>query len=549
MRGVDRRIVFTLFIASTLFTWRPTISGVGAPVQPLAIAASSPRDLRDWDAFVTQESRNGDLRLRSVKEDTLIPGRSHERFDEYFKGVRIVGGGVTRQLDGAMPASVFGQTYSGIDLDPTPQLPAESAFQAVARSGPPDLLIDGRNQPAELVVLPLDEGGFALAYEIHSRTGMDRLVDFVDAQTGHLILHYSNVQHQRAIGSGQGVFGDTKKVSARSLSGRFVAEDVARPPDIATFDMRGNLARTLGFLDGVIDLNVNDLASSANNTWTDAPDVDGHVYAGYTYDYFYKRFGRRGLDNHDMPFTVLIHPVRRSDFITASTDTIDTFYLNAFYAGDGVVVYGEGLPTGFTIAPFRQTVDFFSGGLDIVAHELSHGVTEFSSGLIYRNESGALNEAFSDIMGISARFFLRPTGDGVLQANYRLGSDVIRPGGIRAFDNPGTFGDPDHYSKRILTAEDNGGLHTNCTIVDHAFYLAIEGGTNRTSGLSVRGVGAANRDQIEKIFYRGFTLMLTPNATFSMARAVTIQSARDLYGSASAAEQAVTQAWTAVGVN
>ena len=111
------------------------------------------------------------------------------------------------------------------------------------------------------------------------------------------------------------------------------------------------------------------------------------------------------------------------------------------------------------------------------------------------------------------------------------------------------FGDPDHYSKRYLGSDDNGGVHTNCTIVDQAFYLAIEGGTNRTSGLSAQGVGSANREQIEKVFYRGFTLMLTPNATFSDARAATIQSARDLYGAGSATERAVTQAWTAVGVN
>jgi Zn-dependent metalloprotease len=91
-------------------------------------------------------------------------------------------------------------------------------------------------------------------------------------------------------------------------------------------------------------------------------------------------------------------------------------------------------------------------------------------------------------------------------------------------------------------------VHTNCTIADHAFYLAIEGGTNRTSGLSVQGVGAANREQIEKVFYRGFALLLTSNATFSMARAATIQAARDLYGTGSAPERAVTQAWTAVGV-
>jgi bacillolysin len=179
---------------------------------------------------------------------------------------------------------------------------------------------------------------------------------------------------------------------------------------------------------------------------------------------------------------------------------------------------------------------------------LSHGVTDYSSGLIYQNESGALNEAFSDFMGVSVKFFFQPAGNDRMQANYELGSDVFRPGGLRSFDNPGVFGDPDHYSKRVLGTDDNGGVHTNCTIPDHAFYLAIEGGTNRTSGLSVQGVGAANRDQIEKVFYRGFTLLLTSNATFSMARAATIQAARDLYGPGSAPERAVTQAWTAVGV-
>jgi len=83
----------------------------------------------------------------------------------------------------------------------------------------------------------------------------------------------------------------------------------------------------------------------------------------------------------------------------------------------------------------------------------------------------------------------------------------------------------------------------------HAFYLAIEGGTNRTSGLSVQGVGAANREQIEKVFYRGFVFLLPSNATFSVARAATIQAARDLYPTNAAVVNAVTQAWTAVGVN
>jgi thermolysin len=510
------------------------------------ITAVADSDLEQSDASVTRMSREGDLRLGQIVDDTMLAGRTHERFDQYYKGIRVFGGNTVRQIDGARTVSVFGHTYEGIALDPAPLLSSDDARITVARrvgTTLPDDVVP------ELMVLPNDPGGYVLAYRLQVKTSTDRGVYFVDARTGDIVKQYSDLQRQSAVGTGTGVFGDREKVSAAALSGMFVAEDLLRPPSIATFDLKGNVSRTLDFLNGVTDLNAGDLANSSDNTWTDGPDVDAHVYAGLTYDYYFKRFGRHGLDNNDLPVTVVTHPVLRSDLTSASNDVVGLLYLNAFYAGDGVVVYGEGLPTGFVLSGTRQTVDYFAGALDIVAHELSHGVTEFSSGLIYQDESGALNEAFSDIMGVSAKFFFRQPGNAIGQANYELGSDVFRPGGIRSFDNPAVFGDPDHYSKRVTGSMDNGGVHTNCTIVDHAFYLAIEGGTNRTSGLAVQGVGATNREQIEKIFYRGFTLLLTPNATFSMARAATIQSARDLYGVNSAAERAVTQAWTAVGVN
>jgi thermolysin len=210
-------------------------------------------------------------------------------------------------------------------------------------------------------------------------------------------------------------------------------------------------------------------------------------------------------------------------------------------------VYGVGLPQGFTLG--GQTWNFLSGGLDVVGHELSHGVTEFTSNLIYRNESGALNEAFSDIMGTSIEFFFQPAGSGDLKADYLIGEDVVKPGGIRSMENPAAFGDPDHYSKRFLGTADNGGVHINSGIANQAFYLAIEGGTNRTSGQTVQGVGGANREQVEKVFYRAFTQLMPSNSTFSVARAATIQASRDLFGANSNAERAVTQAWTAVGVN
>jgi len=116
-------------------------------------------------------------------------------------------------------------------------------------------------------------------------------------------------------------------------------------------------------------------------------------------------------------------------------------------------------------------------------------------------------------------------------------------------ENPRMFGDPDHYSQRYRGREDSGGVHTNSGIPNQAFYLSIEGGTNRTSGISVQGVGANNREQMEKVFYRAFTTLMPASATFAIARRATQQAARDLYGEGSNAERAVTQAWTAVGVN
>jgi bacillolysin len=338
-------------------------------------------------------------------------------------------------------------------------------------------------------------------------------------------------------------------VSVTSESGAFVAVDRLRPPALSTYDARGNVTKVLTFLNGGPRLTPSDLATSTSTTWTDPVSLDAHAYIGFVYDYYFKRFGRRGLDNNNIALLSIVHPVRRQDLLTQPNFIVGLFYLNAFYAGDGVMVFGEGLPPGFVTVPERQSWNYLAAALDIIGHELTHGVTEFTSNLIYENESGALNEAFSDIMGTSVEFFFQPVGGAPMQADYLVGEDVITPGGIRNMANPAVSGDPDHYSKRYIGNEDNGGVHLNATIGTHAFYLATEGGTDRTSGLSVQGVGAANREQMEKVFYRAFTQLMPSNATFAVARTVTIQAARDLYGAGSAVERAVTQAWTAVGVN
>jgi bacillolysin len=487
--------------------------------------------------------RSGELRLRQTRDDPMVPDRTHERADQYYRGVRVFGGDIARQLRGGATESIFGTIYEGIAVDPSPRIDGDRARELLAARVGHE--IDDRTA-GELVVLPLDGGGYTLTWRFRVVSHADTRQYFIDARTGATVLEYSDRKTQAAVGRATGVLGDSKKISVRTASGQFQTRDDLRPPTIETYDMKGDPVRTDDFLIGRVNLSSNDLGSDSDNDWSDGAVGDAHIYAGYTYDYYFKRFGRKGLNNADIKMQNLVHPVHRSDFQIYIDDYQD-YFVNAFYDGGGVMVFGEGLPPNVTLG--GQNWDFLAGSLDIVGHELSHGVTEYSANLIYRNESGALNEAFSDIMGTSIEFFFQPAGTGSLRADYLIGEDTIRPGGLRSLADPGAFGDPDHYSKRYTGSEDNGGVHTNSAIPSHAFYLSIEGGTNKTSGLSVPGVGGNNREQMEKVFYRAFTQLMPANSTFSVARAATIQAARDLYGSNSSAERAVAAAWTAVGVN
>jgi thermolysin len=492
--------------------------------------------------------RNGDLRVRRRRADLVLADRTHERAEQFYQGVRVFGGDVSRQLRNGQVVSMFGTVYEGISIDANPTIDQARAIEVIseATGAMPD-----PNYRVELTVLPRGASGYTLTWRIRAVKGSDIRQYFVDAQSGEIVLEYRDVKTQApaaSIGHSIGVLGDEKKISVKPSGGQFVAEDPLRPPTLRTYDMQGNMARVLDFIAGRVSLSpATELATDDDNNWTDGMAVDAHVYAGYTYDFYFKRYNRRGLDNDDLRIVSLVHPARRTDIFTqAGSDNLE-FFVNAGYYGSGIMIYGVGLPPNVTVG--GQTWDFTSGALDIVAHELSHGITEYTSDLIYLNESGALNESFSDIMATAIEFQFQPPGTGNMRADYLLGEDVIRPDGLRSMSDPGAFGDPDHYSRRFTGTGDNGGVHINSGIPNHAFYLAIEGGTNRTSGLGVQGVGGANRQQIENAFYRAFTELLPAGANFSAARAATIQAARDLFGANSAAEAAITQAWTAVGVN
>ena len=518
-------------------------------------------ELRAADSLVDRLGRDGVLRLATSERDSLVPGRTHDRFRQYYDGVPIFGAEVTRQTARGVTVSLFGTLHLGVEMETTPALSTDEATRIIGRLGN---VQPGGSTPPRLVVLPERDGAgaYRLVYEARAFTGTRLMVYFIDASTGDLVWAYDDLKTQQpvlpceqcAVGAGLGVKGDRKKISVTAVGGSFLAQDQLRPADVFTFDMDGDLLRTLDVLDGTAQLFDADLASDTDNTWLDGASVDAHVGTGWTYDYLFRRFGRQGLNGQNIRMISLVHPVNRADVVSAPADIFGLFYVNAFYCGTcgpdgvGLAVFGEGLPPNVLVG--GQRWNFLAGALDIVAHELAHAVTAFTSALLPMDESGALNEAFSDIIGVSTEFYAESFfQDGAGVADYLIGEDVIEPSGIRSLVDPQRFGDPDHYSLRFQGTADNGGVHTNSLIPTHAYYLAIEGGTNRVSGLQVTGVGAANREQMEQVFYRAFTVLMTRDADFAEARAATIQSARDLYGAGSAAEQAVTQAWTAVGVN
>ena len=544
-------VVLTIAAACSLFSLTPL-----AQTEPTPASIS---DLRRLDAAVTYGSRSGSLRLRSLERDPLVPSRTIERYAQYHRGVPIWGAEVVRDSENGVPVSIFGVPLGDLVVATDPTLASDAGRVALLTAAATEPLL--LTAPA-LVIFPTDSGEFRLAYTAVLSVPGDVTRLFVDAHTGREIARYTEIQKQEpAVGSGTGVLGDRKKLSVERNGGMYVAYDRHRPPIIETFDMRGDLARTKLLFNGLRPYTPGDLASDSDNVWSDVSVIDAHVHVSWTYDYYFKRFGRSGLDGRDGPIDIVVNALSQQGALSVPFDDYEDFALGAFFCsncgpgGGGVMFFGNGIPSNFLNTGDGRNYTYLSGALDVTAHELTHAVTDATSQLVYRNESGALNEAFSDMMGKSVEFFYHPAGSEPGQADYVIGKDVVRErragalNGIRSMANPALYGDPDHYSRRFRGNEDNGGVHINSGIPNQAFYLAIEGGVNRTSSLSVQGVGAANREQIEQVFYRAFTLLMPANSNFSTARGATLQAARDLHGGGSAVERTVNQAWTAVGVN
>ncbi|MHB8095225.1 MAG: M4 family metallopeptidase [Candidatus Aminicenantales bacterium] len=487
-----------------------------------AVFASLPEEIKPLSVRMDAEILKGNLKPALTQVENLGVF-VHERYDVYHKGLKVWGAQLLRHRRNGQVYLINGDLIEGIDLDVTPTVTADQAAQ-MARTGLTDPAYK-LDPGSDLMIYP--EGAqFILAYRVTYAKFDSRIITFIDAKTGRIVFRHDDVNKTTAIGKGTGILGDTKKMSTESADGTFYAIDGMRPAQIITADMRHSTSGSAYYV------------TDSDNNWTsDGTVVDGHAYLGWTYDYYYLVHGRKGMDDNNRQLVLVVH--------------LGNNYQNAFYNPSTKFMYfGDGDP---------NSAYPYSTALDIVAHEFTHGVTDATSDLIYVNESGALNEAFSDIMAVSCEFLHQSQGAGYLKADWLIGEDQTKDfQPMRNLADPASiliwsgynYRYPDHYTKRLIlpATEDGdwGGVHINCMIASHWFYLLAQGGTNRTSGISVSGIGLA---KAEAIAYRTWAYYLRPSSTFAGARTASLQAAAALYGAGSAEAQAVARAWSAVGIN
>ncbi|MDF2522311.1 MAG: bacillolysin [Clostridia bacterium] len=333
----------------------------------------------------------------------------------------------------------------------------------------------------------------------------------VDAVEGNVVDKFDGIKYggnntdkpvtgTNAIGTGTGVLGDTKTINLTLSSGLYYLQDNTR----ATYGIFTYNANNRTRLPGT-------LMSDTDTTWNSSVQyagVDAHYYVGKVYDYYKNIHSRNSLNNAGLALKATVHY------------KID--YVNAFWNGTQIV-FGDG--DGVQSLPL-------SGGFDIVAHELTHGVDSYEADLLYQDQSGALSESFADTLATAAEYYAQPA-----QFDWLIGEDVWTPAisgdALRSMEDPTLYGDPAHMNDYVYTSADYGGVHTNSGIPNKAAYLV---GSN---------IGV---DKMGKIYYRALSTYLISTSDFSDCRAACLQSAADLYGANGTEYNAVVNAFDAVGI-
>jgi Zn-dependent metalloprotease len=260
-----------------------------------------------------------------------------------------------------------------------------------------------------------------------------------------------------------------------------------------------------------------------DNPTQDVSVNEAYDASGKTYDFYQAVFSRNSVDDRGLRLDSSVH--------------YGVQYDNAFWDGQQMI-YGDG---------DGELFNRFTISLDVIGHELTHGVTQYTAGLQYNGQSGALNESMSDVFGSMVKqWALNQTAD---RADWLIGQGLLAPGvngvALRSMKDPGSAYDDSQLGKDpqpkfmrdyLDTTEDNGGVHINSGIPNYAFYLAAT------------ALGGNSWDKAGKIWYETLTKRLTANSDFQAAADGTVSAAGDLYGANSPEQTAVITAWTKAGI-
>ncbi len=341
---------------------------------------------------------------------------------------------------------------------------------------------------------------------------------FVDAGTGKILEKYNNTHFDGpATATATDLSGASQSINTYLKSGSYYLIDASRKIFNSKSVMPGS---PLGAL-WTVDANSTDLKqvtqiSSKNNTWSDAAAVSAQFNIGKVYDYYFNTFGRLGIDGAGSTVISAVH-------VTDAGGKMD----NAFWTGK-LMVYGDG----------KQAFKSLAAALDVAGHEMTHGVIQNTVNLEYKSQSGALNESLADFFGCM-----------VDRNNWKIGEDIVvaaafPSGALRDLENPHNGGksrndlgwQPATMSEylNLTPDDDNGGVHVNSGIPNHAGYLVAN---------------AIGREKAEKIYYHLLDAhYLNSTSQFIDMRLAAIRSATDLYGETSPEVTAVKSAFDAVGL-
>ena len=461
-----------------------------------------------------------ELSLFSAVRDDL--GQTHVRLDQVYHGVPVFNAQIIAHLDadsaqpGRSQPFTTGRLFKDARLVKTnPRLDSSAALAIAKRAfGHSDNL---ERENVELVILSeaakrsgSDASGAVLTYKVelyvNDAQSVARHFYFIDAHTGRIVWDYDGLE----TGSGHGLYSGNVGIGTVFNGFTFQMRDPNRTggslcgvPGIITSD-----SPTAGACTPLTDSDDNWGASMEFDLQSAA--VDAHYFSELTFDYFLGFHGKNSVDGAGK---------QMCNRMRNNSQTAD----NAFW--DGVCTnYGTGSAGRHWTAA------------DVVGHEYTHGVTQFTNGPAFNNsQSGGSNESFSDIFGTMVEFFWGTDPD------YRIAEDVVA-GGIRIMSNPRLDNNSiDHLSQFF----EGMNPHFSSGLQNVTFYLLAESGNHPSTGVFVKKIG---RNQAASIYFRALDIYLTPTATFANVRQACELATRDLYSTGNPYFIAVRKSWFSAGV-